>query len=102
MSLKDSISALIKEKKLDLKRDILPAIEMTEPGYYAMFRNDSIKVSTLKKIAGTLKVPVSAFFRDDSEAKKETKGVNSVVFEFTENDIVNIDMKRKRLEIVHK
>lgn len=101
MTIKDTISAIIKEKRLDLKRDILPAIEMTEPGYYSMFRNDSIKVSTLKKIADSLKVPVTSFFIEDSQTKKNNSKAK-VVIELHADDVLNIDIKNRRLEIVKK
>jgi transcriptional regulator with XRE-family HTH domain len=95
MNLKERIAHMIKERNLDIKRDLLPKIEMTEQGYHAMFRNDSIKVSTLIKIAECLNVPISAFF--DEKNKR-----NSFAFEFSFSDVLNIDLKERKIIINKK
>lgn len=66
MSIKDKISKLLKTSGKSLKTDLLPVIEMTEQGYYSMFRNDSLKVSTLNKISEFFNVPVTSFFKTES------------------------------------
>lgn len=60
IEIKESIGLHLKKRGKSIK-DILPEIEMTEAGYYAAIKNNSLKVSTLIKIAEALKFPVVNF-----------------------------------------
>ena len=51
--------------------DLITFIDMTPTGYYAMLRNDDIKVSILKKIAVFTKQPIN-FFTDETEPKPDS------------------------------
>lgn len=67
--------------------------------------DESIKVSTLLKISEILNVPITYFFEntEKSESKKLPKSKKTnVFFELESTDILKIDMKNKRLEILKK
>ena len=103
--MKDIISTLLKERKMDLRKDMLPYIELTEAGYYAMFRNDSMKVSTLRNIASFLKVPVSTFFIEKMDKKSivsesATKGNKDLEIEMLKERVS--DLKEINELLKHK
>ncbi len=60
----NKIENIRKQKKVS-QRDLCKIIGITTVGYSKMIREESIKVSTLEKIAKVLEVPVIYFFTDD-------------------------------------
>ncbi len=105
MDIKSKIDALLKEKRMTVK-DILSDIDMTETGYYQMLKNHSMKLTTLGKIAAKLEVPIIHFFPDEALPSKAVdraaiynKSKSHMVLKLGENDIVNINMRDRILDI---
>lgn len=69
MSLKSKIEELLKVRG-KTAHELIEVIDMSETGYYAMLRNNSMKVETLKKISVWLNVSPSVFL--------EFKGVENI------------------------
>jgi len=82
-------------------QNVISATGMTESGFYAMFRNDSIKVNILQKIAEVLNVPVSYFF-EDSPAGIIQKNLNSTVQIGNNNVVTNEMVLKKEIESLEK
>lgn len=59
----ENIKQIAKDKGVTLS-DLAAKIDMTESGMYAMFRNNSIKISTLEKISEVLNVSILSFFEE--------------------------------------
>ncbi|OFY87877.1 MAG: hypothetical protein A3F72_03120 [Bacteroidetes bacterium RIFCSPLOWO2_12_FULL_35_15] len=70
--MKEAIDLYLKKRGKTIK-DILPEIGMTEAGYYAAIRNDSMKVITLQKIAKALSVSICQFFTENDNNLTEPK-----------------------------
>ncbi len=72
------IKKIAENKKISISK-LISEIEMTESGFYAMFRNDSVKIKTLQKIANVLDVEIGYFFGNDEEsAQEQNQGSNDV------------------------
>jgi len=122
----DKIKKIAESKKISISK-LISEIDMTESGFYAMLRNDSMKIKTLQKIADVLGVSVSYFFSELNHAEvhqNETSGnsdkkqdslvektvvihdTNSIETEFLKREIDNlrelIRMKDKYIEIIEK
>ncbi|TPE43943.1 helix-turn-helix domain-containing protein [Pontibacter mangrovi] len=69
------VSQLAKSKGITIK-SLADQISMTETGYYAAIRNNSLKLTTLYKIAEVLEVPVSTLIGETEEAG-ETKSIQT-------------------------
>jgi transcriptional regulator with XRE-family HTH domain len=61
----NAIEKIRKDRNIS-KTDFYKAIDMTTNGYLQMVENNSIKVTTLQKIADVLRVPMTAFFEEDN------------------------------------
>ena len=57
------VKKLSERKNVPMSR-IIGAVEMSEKGFYIMFKNESIKVRVLNKISQVLDVPITYFFED--------------------------------------
>ena len=66
-NIKQEIEVFAGKNNLTLMK-FIDKLGMSKQGFYDMFSNDSMKVSTLMKIAKMMDVPVSYFF---DESKKE-------------------------------
>lgn len=68
----ENIKQIAKDKGVTLS-DLAAKIDMTESGMYAMFRNNSIKISTLEKISEVLNVSILSFFEETISMASETQ-----------------------------
>lgn len=74
----NKIKILLEEKRLTIN-ELCEKIEITDMGFRKMFSNESLKVSTLKKISEVLEVPVTYFFGEESsESKVSSVGGSSL------------------------
>lgn len=98
--IKSKIDTLLKEKKKKMP-DFLEAIEMSENGYYAAIRNESMKIATLEKAADFFGVSTAYFFGGPSEPKNKSTSKAKVVFELDldDTDILNLKLKNRVLEM---
>jgi transcriptional regulator with XRE-family HTH domain len=58
---------LLRKKKKISKTEFYEAIGMSNNGFLQMVENNSMKITTLQKIADVLGVPVSIFFEDGEQ-----------------------------------
>lgn len=92
------------ENKNTTVRDLCNTIKISEAGLYQMFRNKSMKIETLEKIAEALNIPVSTFFNDNIELNNnvENNGNKNITLQnnsLGDNNKVNILLHDKDEEI---
>lgn len=97
MSVVYKIKKLIEAEKTNINA-FSEAIGISPKGVYK-WSDESIKVYTLLKVSEFFNKPISYFF--DQEVENKTTKAN-VFFELEQNDILKIDLKNKRLEILKK
>lgn len=93
MSVVFKIEKLREAKKLS-KADFAELLGISRDTLYN-WTDDNIKVSTLLKVSDILGVDISYFL-----SEKDVSNVKKVVIELGENDILSVDMKNKKLEIL--
>jgi transcriptional regulator with XRE-family HTH domain len=98
------IENLRKIKKMTQK-EFAEMIDFTVTGYQKMIKTRDIKVSSLERICEVFNVNILTFFGTENVLKDQSniygKGVN-VHLQLDESDILKIDLKNKRLEIIKK
>lgn len=77
MTVGEKIKKLVEDNDRTLSW-LAKQVEMSRSGFNSMLDTDSIKVSTLKKIAEVFKVPIDYFFSDEAEILKG-KLINTLV-----------------------
>ncbi len=102
MSIVFKIEKLREAKKLS-KTDLAEKIGVNRDTVYN-WTDENIKVSTLMKISDILGVDMQHFLIDKKEniSKIVSKQKAKVVFELSANDVLSIDIKNKKLEILKK
>jgi transcriptional regulator with XRE-family HTH domain len=88
------IKFLCEQNKISVK-DLATEIGVTEAGFYGFFRNNTLKVRELEKIAEKLNVSVASFFSENETKRSKAK----VHFELEHDDILKVDIKNKKIEI---
>lgn len=88
----------LREAKNLTKTDLADKVGVNRDTVYN-WTDENIKVSTLLKISDTFGVDIMYFLSDNPE-KKTRKA--KVVLELNDDDVLNIDIKNRRLEIVKK
>lgn len=65
--------------------------------------DDSIKVSVLKRVSEFFDMDIIEFLSDDKGKQQEPKkGKTNVILELDSTDVLKIDIKNKKLEILKK
>lgn len=100
MSVVFKIKKLIEAEKVNINA-FSEAIGISPKGVYK-WTDDSIKVYTLLKVCEYFDKPIGYFFETElDKTRKNTKKAN-VQFDLENDDILKIDLKNKRLEILKK
>lgn len=84
-----NIRSYVKERGMSIL-DLVTEIEMTEPGFYKMLQNESMKIKTLARVAEVLQEPVVVFFHGYDNVKASENmafGVQATNYE-TERDLL--------------
>lgn len=96
----DKIKILSKTQNLKI-RDLAEKVDMTEAGFYKSFKNNSLKVETLQKIADVLAVDIREFFGgigvDNTELEKEHEKLKE---EDTKNSFLIVVLKYSLLDML--
>ena len=97
------IKVLCEKKNLPI-RDLCNLIQISEAGLYQMFRNKSMKIENLEKIAEALNENVSIFFDDtlsQNTTIKGNKNHSQIVqgYNLGNNNNINIRLHDKEEEI---
>lgn len=67
--LEDNIRLAAKQMGINLN-ELISEIDMTEGGFYKMLSAKSMKITTLKKIADALNMPIAMFFESGKTVQK--------------------------------
>lgn len=100
MSVVLKIKKLIESEKINVNA-FSKAVGISPKGVYK-WTDESIKVYTLLKVSEFFNKPVSYFLGVESEIKTKNSKKANVHLELDSNDILKIDLKNKRLEILKK
>ena len=81
----EKIKTLVKQRGWTIK-DFVEKIGLTQPGWNKAVNNNSLKVSTLEKIAQVLNVHVSAFFDEPEDKLKEISVLQEQITVYQKNN----------------
>ncbi len=99
-SVEKKVNLLLAENKISMTK-LCESIGMTVNGYSKMWKNRSIKVDTIQKIADYFKVPLSHFFStlDVTSSESYKLGLeNTEVNEFREKYIKALESENELLK----
>lgn len=97
MDIKQRIEDLRLSKKIP-KMDFYEQVGMTSKGFNQMFENNSIKLSTLQKIAELLEVPITYFFTENKPKVLTVADLQQKVSELYEENRQLMKENKKLME----
>ncbi|MBS1647354.1 MAG: helix-turn-helix transcriptional regulator [Bacteroidetes bacterium] len=104
MHIGNKIKNLVEAQKGVKNTDFAAKIGYTEQGLYAIFRKEHLRTDVLENICNALNITLSDFFSNDRsfDKQKTAKAKPSVYFDLEDSEILRVDLKNKRLEILKK
>ncbi len=90
----------LRKRREITQKDLSERVGMTTTGYQKMIRTGDVKVSVLEKLAQALGVDIQTFFGVQSGSVQIA--TTNVVLQLESTDVLMIDLKNKKLEIIKK
>ncbi len=84
IQIRGKIEKMLKQKDISILT-LCEKIGITQQGYYSIFKNNSLKISTLEKIAEVLEVDINYFFGNENNKNERTITVFKKIFDNINN-----------------